>query len=424
MKKGFTLVELLAVIIILGLLAVLITPKVMNTINESKQKTNMASANGLLKAAEYRYQDDDTNGISQEIIIDYETKENIDKLEYNGKQPEKGKVVIKKDGRIAFAVKIGDNCYLKTYNSNEITVETYSAATCNGNSKVFANPKIAKLPGTVQSDGAKYLTDAIEVYYNPTTGEKCSSSDSVSTTGTTTGCLHWYLYSVKVDYANMLLDHNITEAYTENGVWASHSYYAAGLTQKQDGNYEITEGQDSKALSAGISYPDSITYFPIYINNYANDRGPLTALNILRSLTMTWKTGLPKVPNTAGQDGIEVDPQIVPASKNDNKYQINYGYIDENGVGYHARLLTSEEASYLGCTSSSNSCPQWMIKGTIRENSNTYSNIQGYWTSSPRNNRNGDIVSFQQVITYDVVYYQYNGVRPVITVLVDDVLDN
>ena len=170
MKKGFTLVELLAVIIILGLLAVLITPKVMNTINESKQKTNMASANGLLKAAEYRYQDDDTNGISQEIIIDYETKENIDKLEYNGKQPEKGKVVIKKDGRIAFAVKTGDNCYLKTYNSNEITVETYSAATCNGNSKVFANPKIAKLPGTVQSDGAKYLTDAIEVYYNPTTG--------------------------------------------------------------------------------------------------------------------------------------------------------------------------------------------------------------------------------------------------------------
>ena len=61
MKKGFTLVELLAVITILGLLAVIIVPKVTKTIKDSEQKTNMASANGLLKAAEYRYQDNEIN---------------------------------------------------------------------------------------------------------------------------------------------------------------------------------------------------------------------------------------------------------------------------------------------------------------------------------------------------------------------------
>ena len=96
MKKGFTLVELLAVIIILGLLAVLITPKVINTLKESEEKTNMASANGLLKAAEYRHQDDELKGTNQTITIDYTNNINIDKLEYNGKQPEKGKVVITK----------------------------------------------------------------------------------------------------------------------------------------------------------------------------------------------------------------------------------------------------------------------------------------------------------------------------------------
>ncbi len=37
-KNGFTLVELLAVIVILGLLMVIIAPKITNTLNESEKK--------------------------------------------------------------------------------------------------------------------------------------------------------------------------------------------------------------------------------------------------------------------------------------------------------------------------------------------------------------------------------------------------
>lgn len=39
MKKGFTLAELLGVIVILGLLALIITPAVTTTINDSKEKS-------------------------------------------------------------------------------------------------------------------------------------------------------------------------------------------------------------------------------------------------------------------------------------------------------------------------------------------------------------------------------------------------
>ena len=71
MKKGFTLVELLAVIVILGVIAVIIIPKVTNSLKESEEKTNLASINGLLKAAQYKYQDNELKGIEENLTIDY-----------------------------------------------------------------------------------------------------------------------------------------------------------------------------------------------------------------------------------------------------------------------------------------------------------------------------------------------------------------
>ena len=151
MKKGFTLVELLAVITILGLLAVIIVPKVTKTIKDSEQKTNMASANGLLKAAEYRYQDNEIKGTTEEVIINYETRENIDKLDYNGRPPEKGKLIITKDGKIVMAVKIGDSCYTKKLTSNDIEIAPYNEETCENNGKLFISYNIPET--TTSGDG-------------------------------------------------------------------------------------------------------------------------------------------------------------------------------------------------------------------------------------------------------------------------------
>ena len=131
MKKGFTLVELLAVIVILGLLSLLIVPKIVNTLKDSEEKTNMASAKGLLKAAEYTYQDNEIKGISENITIDYTNNINTDKLDYNGSKPEKGKINIYSNGDISMAVKIGNNCYIKSVSENDITTQAYNDETCN-----------------------------------------------------------------------------------------------------------------------------------------------------------------------------------------------------------------------------------------------------------------------------------------------------
>ena len=53
-SKGFTLVELLAVIVILGILVVFSIPLMLKYINYSKSKTYIMDANKLISIAEYK----------------------------------------------------------------------------------------------------------------------------------------------------------------------------------------------------------------------------------------------------------------------------------------------------------------------------------------------------------------------------------
>lgn len=150
-KKGFTLVELLAVIIIIGLLAVIITPKITNTLKDSEQKTNLTSAKNLIKAAELKASNNEITGTTQNIKISYTTGENINYLDYTGEKPQIGQVQIKSNGDVAMAVKFGDYCYLKAYNSNNITTLPYNQNTCGENADVFINYTMPDL--AVSGDG-------------------------------------------------------------------------------------------------------------------------------------------------------------------------------------------------------------------------------------------------------------------------------
>lgn len=129
-KKGFTLIELLAVIILIGALSVLTIPKIVNTIKGSSKKIDSASASGLLKAAEYKASQKDINGATGDIIIDYDLNTNTDLLDHKGTKPEKGKVVIKENGQVNMAVKIGNFCYIKDKFSPEILEIPYNEETC------------------------------------------------------------------------------------------------------------------------------------------------------------------------------------------------------------------------------------------------------------------------------------------------------
>ena len=489
-KNGFTLVELLAILIILGIIALITVPIISKTLKDARINTAIDSSYGYIRAVDKLYYSKSLN--DEDVVEDgiYTVSElKTLGVSVDGREPLEGWVELEESEVVAFSIKIGDYVVTK-YRDSEIVCEkgevqpdevtskkmeisakvdsyvkaalaanssltsetallvseisgvttnvadsgwihfnivnnsvvvvdyslTYGTITANYSSLTDGNyvstfgdarNKPTILPGVLKDDGAKYLVDAIEVYYNPTTGEKCSSSESVSTTGTTTGCLHWYLYSVKGNYANMLLDHNITTAGAENGVWCSGEDYAIGLTDTGLG-YSTVEGQGSKAISAGITYSDSINLFP-YVNGGGNGnrRGPLTALNTLKLLTNTWNTSTPKVPNS---NSVNEYITMYINSEGDTQYIINYS-------DYHARLITFNEHQYI--VSVNNNSKGWLASGT------NDSNVFGYWTSTA-----------YSVNRDDIAYRIYNtgnsgadgtsktefGVRPVITVNVSDVL--
>ena len=66
-KNGFTLVELLAVIVILAVILVIAVPQIMNVINESKKGTLESSARLIASSAETMKISNDTLGINSEI---------------------------------------------------------------------------------------------------------------------------------------------------------------------------------------------------------------------------------------------------------------------------------------------------------------------------------------------------------------------
>lgn len=150
-QKAFTLVELLAVIIIIGLLSVLIIPKVTQTLKDAEKKSKLTSAQNLVKAAELKASNNELTGDTRNIKINYQTGENLNYLDYTGEKPQIGQVQIKTNGEVAMAVKFGDYCYLKSYNSNDINVIEYNEQTCGSNSDVFINYDVPDL--AVSGDG-------------------------------------------------------------------------------------------------------------------------------------------------------------------------------------------------------------------------------------------------------------------------------
>ena len=150
-QKAFTLVELLAVIIILGILAVLIVPKVISILSETEKNTNMTSAQNLVKAAQLKASNNDMTGNNRNININYQTGENKSYLDYSGNKPQIGQIQIKSNGEVAMAVKFGDLCYLKRYASDDISAVPYSENTCGANADVFINYEMPAL--TITGDG-------------------------------------------------------------------------------------------------------------------------------------------------------------------------------------------------------------------------------------------------------------------------------
>ena len=141
-KKGFTLVELLAVIVILAVILVIAVPKIMDTINNSKEGTLLSSAKLIAAQAEKKYVENQTLGINDTISCDdvVKTTDDYDYCDITFDSDGKASVSIigkdkfegmsvcsatKTEGEVADTCYTDEACFAYDVEANEVLITGY-----------------------------------------------------------------------------------------------------------------------------------------------------------------------------------------------------------------------------------------------------------------------------------------------------------
>ena len=146
MRKAFTLIELLAIIVILSIIALISVPLIMNVIDDSKKGVFKNTAYGIIEAAELEYAQNTLKGNKEEVTFTYTDgveSSSIEKrkLNYKGTKPKNGQVKINKDGNIAIAIHDGKYCAEKGFDVEEIIISEKTTEDCS----IEITPEIPKV---------------------------------------------------------------------------------------------------------------------------------------------------------------------------------------------------------------------------------------------------------------------------------------
>ena len=241
-NKGFTLVELLAVIIVLAIIALIGFTQVGGVIQTSKEKAAVLSAKNYIDAVNLEILNRESSG---NPIADGDW--NIDSLDikFNGTKPDTGTIKIKNSKIVSASFVLNDFGLEYKEESGVVVVSTPSDR---------ENPSYPN--GTV-------------VYFNPTTNSKCDDYyNSNSTSGTTAGCLKWFAYLETTSTVNLLLDHNISNSsdFYENSV-STVDYYTSSWNSSLNARM-ISLDDINKIINQNVSTSTSIGSFSwLYVNN-------------------------------------------------------------------------------------------------------------------------------------------------------------
>ena len=385
-KNAFTLIELLAVIVVLAIIALIATPIVMNTIKNAKKGAAERTVDNYIKQVETAVAEAklEKNSVPNgTYVIDEEGNLLVPSLpngkleiDMSGNKPTSGTLKIKNGG----------------VSKEEITMTV-------GDYDVKYNQEKNKYETTKKRSTSVTYKNGQEVYFNVDNGTKCTSSEAVSTTGTKSGCMKFYVFNDNGgDTVNLILDHNTTALVAWNNTY--------------------TDDSGSKI----------------------NAKGPQDVLDALKTDTDEWQGTITPSNYTMDQTG----------ETSNAKYTIDYS-------GYKARLITAQEIATITdysewnekvavssnwyyfdskTTSASETCKSgdtsgcqygWLYDRTSTSCTtygclnNSDKETYGYWTASSRaaNSRTAWYVRCLGRVSYTHVVNNSNnyGVRPVITVL-------
>ena len=236
-NKGFTLVELLAVIVILALIALIATPIILNVINDAKKQAAKDSAYGYMDAVEKYIV---SSELEDKSIQDgrYSVEELNKKISVKGSTPDNGNIEIK-------------NSSVKSY---DIGIDGY----------VVSNGKVDKVSTT------KSFKNGTAVYYNPVSREKCTGyTEANSTTGKNSGCMKWYVFNDKEGNAtvNVILDHNTTANVAWNSTGSNSEMKEVKIKLEEDtkdwkNTARLITANEVAKITGYTSWGTNITGYP------------------------------------------------------------------------------------------------------------------------------------------------------------------
>ena len=219
------------------------------------------------------------------------------------------------------------------------------------------------------------ISKGTTIYFNPETKKICNQSDAVSTTGTKTGCMKWYIYSDNnKNNFNMILDHNTTAVVAWNSTGSNSEMKEAKTALDSD-----TSTWDS-SLNARLINADEVAHI----------------VGADRDDTLKWSSTKP-----SGNTDIE-------------NYSADF-YFDGSGLGYsgwQSQVANSTNKSkYAWLYDRTKDCINYGCN--ISDSSNS-----GYWTSTSLvNGKTVRLVNRIGTLGNDNPQNpSYRGIRPVVTV--------
>lgn len=204
-KRGFTLVELLAVLVVLAVISTIAFPIVNNIIDESEEKAYKQQIKTIEKAAK-NWSTDNSNLLVEiddnDEIVNKSCYITLDRIKYEGYLETNDTINPIDDSNMNnYVVELNYDSNSHQYLYNVVPKSDVSVGACD-------SVNIA-------------INDGTAVYFNPETKSKCSSTEATVATGTKTGCMKWYTFGGDNNSStvNLILAHNTTAkvAYNSTG---------------------------------------------------------------------------------------------------------------------------------------------------------------------------------------------------------------
>ena len=220
--KGFTLVELLAVIAILALLVIIALPNVLKMFNQAKKDTFLTESKNIYKEISKKYISETMKGNKINNISNTNNKLDLESnnLKYN--------VKLNNDGSIKeFEVSNGTYCLSGKFNNlSDLTTDKITEGKCEGTSpKNFSTDDWETIIDAIreENDGVYNVGDTKEIdlgSYGKHTlriANKSTPSECSGTGFSQTAC------GFVLEFADIITDHVMNDARTNVGGWPATS---------------------------------------------------------------------------------------------------------------------------------------------------------------------------------------------------------